>query len=71
MADGLHISKWNRTKKPLEITLSGVGRELKGRGDGGNVNNVQYKSNQNCYYKCPPYNEYILIKIILKFQKPQ
>jgi hypothetical protein len=32
---------WNRTKKPLAIALSGVGRGLRGREDGGNVNNVQ------------------------------
>jgi hypothetical protein len=25
----------NRTKKPLAIALSGVGRELRGRNDGG------------------------------------
>jgi hypothetical protein len=47
-------------KQPL-----GVGRGLRGREDGGNVHNVQYKSNWNCYYESPPtpYNEYILIKI--------
>jgi hypothetical protein len=28
---------------------------------GGNANNIQCKSNQNCHYKSPPYN--ILIKI--------
>jgi hypothetical protein len=33
---------------------------------GDNVNNVQYKSNQNCHYEFPPYNEYILIKIYNK-----
>jgi hypothetical protein len=46
--------------------LSGVGRELRGRDNGGNVNNVQYKSNQNCHYESPPYNEYIPMKILLK-----
>jgi hypothetical protein len=30
------------------------GRKLRGRDDGGNVNNVQYKSNQNCHYESPP-----------------
>jgi hypothetical protein len=30
--------------------------------DGGNVNNVQHKSNWNCQYESPLYNEYILIK---------
>jgi hypothetical protein len=29
------------------------------RDDGGKVTNVQYKSNEN-----PPYNEYILIKVM-------
>jgi hypothetical protein len=40
-----------------------VGRGLRGRENGGNVNNVQSKSNWNCHYTTPPpYNEYILIK---------
>jgi hypothetical protein len=30
MVDGLHIPIWNRTKKPLAIALSGVGKRLKG-----------------------------------------
>jgi hypothetical protein len=33
---------------------------------GGNVNNVQYKSNQNCHFKSSLYNEYFLIKILFK-----
>jgi hypothetical protein len=41
MIDALHIPIWNRTKKPPAIALSGVGRKLRGRDDGGNVNNVQ------------------------------
>jgi hypothetical protein len=53
MVDGLHLPIWNKTKKPLEIALSGIGRGLRGRDDGGNVNNVQYKSNQNCHYESP------------------
>jgi hypothetical protein len=44
-----------------------VGRGLRGRDDGSNVNNVQYKCNQNCHYESPLYNEYILI-IIKKTQ---
>jgi hypothetical protein len=40
-------------KKPLAIALWGVGRGLRGRDDGGNVNNVQYKPNQNCHYESP------------------
>jgi hypothetical protein len=36
---GLHIPICNRTKKPLAIALG-----LRVRDDGGNVNNVQYKS---------------------------
>jgi hypothetical protein len=40
MVDGLHIPIWNRTKKPLAIALSEVGKGLR-RGDNrGNVNNV-------------------------------
>jgi hypothetical protein len=45
MVNGLHIPMWNRTKKPLPIVLRGVGRGLSERGEGINVNNVQYKSN--------------------------
>jgi hypothetical protein len=40
MVDGLHIPVWNRTKKPLSVSLSGVGRGLRGRDDGGDVTNV-------------------------------
>jgi hypothetical protein len=53
MVDGLHIPIWNRAKKPLAIALSGVRRELRGGDKGSNVNNVQYKSNQNCHHECP------------------
>jgi hypothetical protein len=43
--------------------LVGVGRGIRGRDSGGNVNNVQYKSGWNCHFKSPLlYNEYILIK---------
>jgi hypothetical protein len=38
----------------------------RGRDDGRNVTNIQYKSNWNCHYEFLPYNEYILIKVILK-----
>jgi hypothetical protein len=30
MVDGLHISIWNRTKKPLAVALRGVGGQLRG-----------------------------------------
>jgi hypothetical protein len=40
--------------------------EAKEGDNGGNGNNVPYKSNQNCHYEFPLYNEYILIKINLK-----
>jgi hypothetical protein len=63
MVDGLHISIWNITKKPFAIVLGRVGRGLRGRDDRENVNNVQYKSNQNCHNESPLYNECILIKI--------
>jgi hypothetical protein len=33
MVDGLHIPICNRTRKPLAIALSGMGRGLKGRDD--------------------------------------
>jgi hypothetical protein len=45
MINGLQIPVLNRTKEPLAIVLSGVGTGLRGRDYGGNVNNVQYKSN--------------------------
>jgi hypothetical protein len=38
-------------KKPLAIALSGVGRGLRGRDNGDNINNVQYKSNWNSHYE--------------------
>jgi hypothetical protein len=56
MVNGLHIAIQNRTKKPLAIALSVVGKRLRGRDDGGNVNNVQYKSNRNYHYESPLYN---------------
>jgi hypothetical protein len=56
----------NRTKKPLAIALSGAGRGLRGRDNGSNVNNVQYKSNRNCHYETPPHKEYILMKKLFK-----
>jgi hypothetical protein len=62
MVYGLHITIWNRTKKPLAIALGGAGMGLRGRDYGDNVTNVQYKSNQNCHYESLLYNEYILIK---------
>jgi hypothetical protein len=54
MVDRLQILIWNRTKKPLEIALSGVGKGLRGRDDGVIVNNVQYKTNWNRHYESPP-----------------
>jgi hypothetical protein len=42
------------------------GEGVRRRDDGGNVNNVQYKSNQNCHCESSLYNEYIQIKIIFK-----
>jgi hypothetical protein len=60
VVDGFHIPIWKRTKNLLAIVLS-WGEALRGRGHGGNVNNVQNKTNQNC--ESPPYIENILIKI--------
>jgi hypothetical protein len=56
---------WNKTKKPLAIALSGVGRGLRRRDKGGDVTNVQYKSSWKCHYEFP-HNKYILIKILKK-----
>jgi hypothetical protein len=44
MVNGLHIPVGNRTKKPLAIAFSGVRRALRGRDNGGDVNNVYYVS---------------------------
>jgi hypothetical protein len=59
---------WNRTKKSLVIALYGAGRRLRGREDGGDVNNIQWKPNWNCHYEFP-HNEYILIKILKRIKK--
>jgi hypothetical protein len=77
MVDGLHILTWNRTKKPLVIALSGTRRGLKSREEEGNVNNVQYKTNQNCHYESPQmyikktslYKIFILIKTFKNVKK--
>jgi hypothetical protein len=53
-------------KNPLAIALIGVERGLRGRDNGSDVNNVQYKSNWNCHYMLPSYNKFILIKKDLK-----
>jgi hypothetical protein len=45
MVDGLCIPIRNRSKKPLAVVLSAARRGLRGRDDGGNVTNVQHKSN--------------------------
>jgi hypothetical protein len=34
--------------------IDGVGRGLRGRDDGNNVTNEQYKSNPNCHYESLP-----------------
>jgi hypothetical protein len=53
MVDGLHMPIWNRTNKSLAIALRGTGRELRGRDNGDDVTNVQYKLNKNCHYESP------------------
>jgi hypothetical protein len=53
MADGFIYLYETELKKLVTITLSGMGRGLRGRHNGGNVNNVQYKSNQNCHCESP------------------
>jgi hypothetical protein len=57
-----YLEKNPSQKSAGAIALSVVWRGLRGRANGGNVNNVQYKINQNCHYEPPLYNEYILIK---------
>jgi hypothetical protein len=54
LMDFIHLFE-TELKKPLAISLSGVGSKLIGRDNGGNVNNEQYKTNQNCYYKSLPH----------------
>jgi hypothetical protein len=57
-------------KKSLAVALGGVGRGLRGKDYGGNVNNVQYKSDWNCHFESPtPYNEYNLIKFFKSTKK--
>jgi hypothetical protein len=51
-------------KKSLGIALSGVGRGWRGRDDGGDLTNAQYKPIWNCHNESPLYNEYSLIKKI-------
>jgi hypothetical protein len=54
MVDGLHIFTQNRTKKPLAIVLSRVGRESRGRdSEWGDLTNVQYKPIWNCQIESP------------------
>jgi hypothetical protein len=66
MVDGLHILMWNRTKKPFAITLSRVGKGVKGREGGGDLNNVQYKTIWNCPNGSPLSNKYTLIQILIE-----
>jgi hypothetical protein len=54
--------------KPLAIASSGVGKGLRGRDNGGDLTNVQYKPIWNCDNESPLYNESILIKLILKIK---
>jgi hypothetical protein len=41
----------------------GQGAGVSGKEDGGDLTNVQYKSNWNCHHGFP-HNKYILIKIL-------
>jgi hypothetical protein len=54
MVDRLHIFIWNRTKKSLAIALSGAEHGLRGRDNGSDLTNTQYKPNQNCHYESLP-----------------
>jgi hypothetical protein len=51
---GIYIPIWNGRKKPLAIALSGAGRGLRGRDNGSDLTNVQYKPNENCHHESPP-----------------
>jgi hypothetical protein len=53
MVDRHRIFIWNRTKKPLAIALSGVGRGLRERDGGGNLTKVQYKLIWNYHNESP------------------
>jgi hypothetical protein len=56
----------DRTKKPLAIILSDVGRGSRGRDCGSDLTSVQIKPIWNCCNEPPPiYYEYILIKKFL------
>jgi hypothetical protein len=59
MVDRLHILIVTELKKPLAIASIVAGGGMRGRDDGGNTNNVQYKANQNSHYESPLYYEYI------------
>jgi hypothetical protein len=66
MVDGIHMLIWGRTKKPLVIALSGVGRGLRWREDGGDL---MYNISLIGIVTMNPsliYNEYILIKFFIK-----
>jgi hypothetical protein len=56
--------KHNKETSWNSFALSGAGRGLMDRDNGGDVTNIQYKPNWNCHYESPLYDEYILIKII-------
>jgi hypothetical protein len=50
--------------KPLAITLSGVGKGLRGEdGSRDDLANVQCKPIQNCHKESPLYNKYIIRKM--------
>jgi hypothetical protein len=46
-------------RKPLANVSIGAGGGMREIDHGSNVNNVQYKANQNSHYESPLYNEYI------------
>jgi hypothetical protein len=52
--------------KPLATALSGVETGSRGRYDGADLTNVQYKPIWNCHNKSLLYNEYVLIKRFFK-----
>jgi hypothetical protein len=53
MVDGLNIPLRNITKISLAISVSRVGRGLRGSDNGSDVTSEQYKPTQNCHYESP------------------
>jgi hypothetical protein len=54
LGDGIWLMDLKYLYEKNQNNLLQLGVGLRGRDHGGKINNVQYKSNQNCHYKsCP------------------